>query len=87
MSPLLREFRDKLLANPNQKWGFVVYRCTYLDDAAWQSFMYRLKLQTKLNLEADDATELDGRIDWAVQEDPSLDGADAKMVKECVYGI
>lgn len=81
----LEELVERVRNNPDAKWGFVIYRCTYRDDAAWEQFMQRLKLQARLNLEADGAGDIFAHIDWNVQEDPAmLDNARALDVK--MYG-
>ncbi|KAF2795651.1 hypothetical protein K505DRAFT_416289 [Melanomma pulvis-pyrius CBS 109.77] len=74
--------RTALEKDPNSKWGFVIYRCTYGDDAAWEKFMCHLQMRTRLNLETYGESDLFSRIDWSVQQDPSLDEAGSDEVRE-----
>ncbi|KAI7153368.1 hypothetical protein KC349_g8403 [Hortaea werneckii] len=58
------------------KWGFIVFRCTYGDDARWARFMARLNTHKDHILrEVYDKPELTDALDWNVQEDLSLGGA------------
>ena len=43
--------------------------------------MSHLNTRVRLNLEADGGTDLFPRLNWSVQEDPSLDEADAEEVR------
>jgi len=75
--------RAVLEQDPNSKWGFVIYRCTYGDDAAWERFIAHLNTRTRLTLEEEyKEADLFPRIDWSVQEDLSLDGAGTEEVRE-----
>ncbi|KAF2715346.1 hypothetical protein K504DRAFT_457523 [Pleomassaria siparia CBS 279.74] len=74
----VREFLNKDAAN---KWGFVIYRCTYGDDDAWNRFMKHLDERTRLNLETYNASDLFSRIDWSVVHDADLEGADSEDVR------
>lgn len=74
--------RTALEKDPNSKWGFVIYRCTYGDDAAWERFMCHLQTRTRLNLETYGESDLFSRIDWSVQHDTSLDEAGSEEVRE-----
>jgi hypothetical protein len=79
----LDSIREVLQRNPNLKWGFVIYRCTYDDNQKWARFMDHLNTRVRLNLEEDSAGYLDERIDWAVQEDrEALEGAGPRRVRE-----
>lgn len=72
-------------------WGFVIYRCTYDDDAAWARFMKRLERQrnrlptyTWTVVDPDDPIpwELMKLLTWRVQEDRvELDGASKDEVR------
>jgi hypothetical protein len=79
----LDSIRKVLQRNPDLKWGFVIYRCTYDDDQKWARFMDYLNTRVRLNLEEDSAGYLAKRIDWAVQEDrEALEGAGSSRVRE-----
>lgn len=65
-----------------QKWGFVIYRCTYGDNDAWDRFM------THMNARKDAVVrdfygdeDLAQRLDWSVQQDVSLEGASKDEVR------
>jgi hypothetical protein len=60
MSPLLSMLKYQLAG---RKWGYVIFRCTYGDDASWERFI------TDQQTKAEDTYE---QLDWTVQEDMSL---------------
>ncbi|GAB1731280.1 hypothetical protein NU195Hw_g4249t1 [Hortaea werneckii] len=64
------------------KWGFIVYRCTYGDDARWARFMTRLNThKDHLLREVYHKPELADALDWNVQEHPSLNSATKAEVR------
>jgi hypothetical protein len=66
-----------------QKWGWVVYRCTYGDDPAWHRFIEML-IEDHTEYLTDEfvhAEDLIPSYDWVVQEDPSLEGATKDEVR------
>ena len=80
-----RRIRATLEDDPQRKWGFVIYRCTYGDDEAWQRFMAHLNTRTRLTLQNKyKEGDLFPQIDWTVQEDPSLDEASISEVRRYV---
>ena len=81
----LDSIREVLQRNPDLKWGFVIYRCTYDDDEKWARFMDHVNTRVRLNLEEEDegAGNLAERIDWDVQEDrEALADAGPSRVRE-----
>jgi hypothetical protein len=55
-----------------QKWGFVIYRCTYEDDSAWDRFMHHLNARKDaILIETYDDEHLAQTLDWNVQQDSS----------------
>ncbi|XPS72466.1 hypothetical protein M3J09_004631 [Ascochyta lentis] len=58
MSPHFDLIQADLRANPETKWGFVVYRCTYGSDAAWEHMINRLNIQARNSLAHEDAADL-----------------------------
>ena len=74
----------KWLANhePHGKWGFVIYRCTYGDDARWARFMDILNARVRQSLEFEGALDLMNSLDWTVQEDPTLQDASKDEVRK-----
>ena len=77
------QIQDLLSFYRLQRWGFVIYRCTYGNDDAWASFMRHLNQRTKQHVLTDtyDSPNLAGSLDWNVQEDQSLDGASKDEVR------
>jgi hypothetical protein len=66
-----------------RKWGFVIYRCTYDDDSAWDRFMQHLNARKDAVLiDTYDDERLAQHLDWNVQQDPSLDRATTDQVRE-----
>jgi len=76
--------REDLERYPDAKYGFVVYRCTYGDDKKWDRFMEYLNAQARARLEEEEVGYLWERLDWNVQQDPSLDEANEEEVRRCV---
>ncbi|KAF2678798.1 hypothetical protein K458DRAFT_435478 [Lentithecium fluviatile CBS 122367] len=75
------QIRAMLEANPFLKWGFVVYRCTYASDTAWKNFMEHLNKRVMLTLQRDGNEDLFERLDWCVQEDPTLEDVSEREVR------
>lgn len=66
-----------------EKWGYVIFRCTYADDVAWSNALAILNHNTQDRLEEDGETELLDRLDWVIIEDKeTLDGADIATVRQ-----
>ncbi|CAI6294028.1 unnamed protein product [Periconia digitata] len=63
------------------KWGFVIFRCAYGDDASWKRFLGYLQAKYRYALALEGADRLYEQLDWTIQEDSALDGADAEVVK------
>lgn len=83
----LKRIREVLERNPDLRWGFIIFRCTYDDDEKWDRFLEFLNTRVRLNLQDEGGEELFNRIDWSVQEDEaSLDGADSDTVRQYVAG-
>jgi hypothetical protein len=49
-----------------ERYGFIIYRCDYSDDAQWERFMAYLKNQTRRGMESENSLELYDRMDWKV---------------------
>lgn len=72
-----------MLQSGFHSWGFVIYRCTYSDQKAWEQFVARIKQVIRSELQKK------GRLDrlWqyhelAIIEDPELDGALPHVVRQ-----
>lgn len=65
------------------KWGYVVYRCTYKDDAAWGHFKQTIYQQTRQDLRESDTPELAEHVEWTFVEDrEALDGVPIPRLRE-----
>lgn len=80
--PILETLEKKILASPDTKWGFVVYRCTYGDDIVWERFMDRLNIQVRQNIEAEGASNMVPRIDWDVQKNRVFENFSTSLIKK-----
>jgi hypothetical protein len=64
------------------KWGYVIYRCTYSDDEAWNSLIEFLKTDTREWLKENNALDLAEKLDWKIVSDSQvLDGASTDQVR------
>jgi hypothetical protein len=78
----LVHLRNILKRNPDLRWGFVIYRCTYESDSDWAHFMDLLNTRVRLNLEEEGGLDLLDRLDWCVQDDRDvLDDASTSQVR------
>jgi hypothetical protein len=71
----------------HDKWGFVIYRCTYQDDHAWERFKQNIHECTQKFMEMSDAPEaaksLTDSLEWTFVEDrAALDGASRSQLRE-----
>lgn len=81
------ELRWELQQNLNEKFGYIVYRCTYELDEEWNRFMAYLNTTVRDSLERAQLDDICDRIDWAVQEGEDLDGASIDVVQQSVTRI
>ncbi|KAJ5766906.1 uncharacterized protein N7511_004522 [Penicillium nucicola] len=73
---------EELRGNGLRAWGFVIYRCTYQSQAAWDEFICRLLTNTYETLEEMEAPEILENFALTVIEDSgSLDGATTTTVR------
>jgi hypothetical protein len=83
------DLQDRLDEDGHRVWGFVIYRCTYGDDAAWDECLHRLNLSTRINMHFYEALHLlddnDGDRDYRFQQTvfqdaAKFDGASTQVV-------
>lgn len=76
--------RDDLAQLPEiKKWGWVICRCTYGDDATWAKFRDRVEAHSRKRIAQSDAPEIAERLAWTWVEDASaLDGASTAALRE-----
>src|SRR5437868_5952787 len=65
-----------------EKWGFVIYRCTYTSQEKWDKFMALIKEDAKEYLQDENDQDLWQSIDWRVVEnEEALGGNDWKEAR------
>lgn len=71
-----------LNSGAEDKWGWVIYRCTYKPelDGHWKEFKRRIETQSR-ELRESDAPEIAEKLDWAFVEDPELENASRDELK------
>ncbi|CAG7943021.1 unnamed protein product [Penicillium salamii] len=85
MSPHFNEadrIEKYLHEDGHRAWGFVIYRCTYESDTAWEEFMRRLLANTEETLEGSGGLDLLDNLAVTVFQDSSFDGATAAVVRD-----
>ena len=80
--PALEDMLDDLLAFPERKFRFILYRCAYNDDEKWSRFMLHLNIHTRTRLKEAGVGELFEKLDWNIQESLELDGANDAAVRK-----
>ncbi|CAJ2502251.1 Uu.00g096450.m01.CDS01 [Anthostomella pinea] len=72
-----------MLETGYEQWGFLIYRCTYGDDDAWDSYMAYLREEVHSDLDHSGCDVLlEQYARWTVVEDESLlDGASKDQVR------
>lgn len=66
-----------------QTWGFVIYRGTYSNDAAWQRYVDLLKNEIQTKLEYYGRAELLLQyLQWTIIEDPALEGLSKAAIRQ-----
>jgi hypothetical protein len=65
------------------RWGFVIYRTTYMDDAAWKRFMSTWKdmVVAFVSDVFEDGPRLAENFDMIIKEDPAFEGASVETVR------
>lgn len=66
----------------HQVWGFVIFRCTYSNDAAWVQRLAALRERARCTLEYYNGADIFARMEMTVVEDrEALEGASIAVVK------
>lgn len=65
------------------KWGWVVYRCSYAKefDGAWDDLKRRTQQGTRESIAKSDAPGIANRMDFVFVEDPVLEGASVEELR------
>jgi len=67
----------------HDKWGFVIYRCTYQCDEAWDRFKQIVLGRTHEEMQESDAPEVADKLEWTFVEDrAALDGASRAQLRK-----
>jgi hypothetical protein len=75
--------RTDLALLPIEKWGWLIYRCTYTSDAAWSRFRACVEAQSRAQIAASGAPEIADRLEWTRVEDAAtLDGISTVALRE-----
>ncbi len=68
------------------KWGWVIYRTSYKDDAAWDRFQRYVNEWSRETLRKEGASPLvSGTVDWTFVSDPALDGVSREELCESFH--
>jgi hypothetical protein len=66
----------------HDKWGWVIYRCTYDDDEGWTRFKQFINQQSRANIAESDTPELADSLEWTFVEDrATLDRASIDQLR------
>lgn len=77
-----RKILEDLAKLGHDKWGFVIYRCTYRDNQAWDRFKDIVRRRTLEDMADSDAPEAADRLQWTfVDDEASLDGASKDQLR------
>lgn len=71
-----RQILDRLCQDKHDKWGWVVYRCTYSDDEGWNRFKDIITQRLHRSIANSDTPEIGDSLMWTFIEDRNtLDNA------------
>lgn len=78
-----RQIRWSLGPDPAARWGWVMYRTTYLPvlNGVWDTFKRQIVERMRAEIAASDAPEIAGQMDFVFVEDPALEGASRQELK------
>ncbi|CAO2653500.1 Nn.00g029110.m01.CDS01 [Neocucurbitaria sp. VM-36] len=77
--------RHDLAVLPVDKWGWVIYRCSYddADNETWARFRTRIEADSRETIAQSDAPEIADRLEWTWVEDrASLDGVSTAALRK-----
>ncbi|KAF2716073.1 hypothetical protein K431DRAFT_289717 [Polychaeton citri CBS 116435] len=82
-SEAAEEIQKALRQDGHRVWGFVIYRCTYASDPAWESCLARIKASVQDWLEDDLVLLEDDRFKLTIMDDASLfDKASPEIIRQ-----
>jgi hypothetical protein len=73
----------KIQESGEDKWGFVVYRCSYAKefDGGWDDLKRRIQRMRESIVNESDAPGIAGTMDFVFVEDPALEGASTEELQ------
>lgn len=77
--------RDDLAVLPTDKWGWVIYRCSYsdADNETWAQFRSRVEASSREDIAQSDAPEIAQSLEWTwVENQATLDGASTAALRK-----
>ncbi len=77
----LRRIYEDLQPFKEDKWGLVIYRTTYKDDAGWDRFKGYVKKWSYDDLSQPGVPRGLSAADWTVVSDPFFDGASRELLR------
>ncbi|KAJ4314490.1 hypothetical protein N0V94_006429 [Neodidymelliopsis sp. IMI 364377] len=81
--PAFGAIRNDLELLPIDKWGWVIYRCTYANDKAWARFRDRVEAESRKEIAQSDVPEIADRLEWTwVEDKANLDGISTAALRE-----
>jgi hypothetical protein len=67
----------------HDKWGFVIYRCTYKNDQDWDRFQQLVHDRTREAMAQSDTPQIADSLEWTFVEDrATLEGASRPQLRE-----
>ncbi|KAI1477400.1 hypothetical protein F4774DRAFT_411868 [Daldinia eschscholtzii] len=76
------QIRDGLREMKHDKWGWIIYRCTYSDDSAWVRFRHIIEENSRRAIAESDAPEIADSLQWTFVEDrATLDSASRESLR------
>lgn len=70
-------------ADGHETWGYVIFRTTYDDEAAWTEFMRRLRFWATDSMEIFNGQDVLDKMTWTVFDDRErFDGANAATIRQ-----
>ncbi|KAG7289245.1 hypothetical protein NEMBOFW57_005610 [Staphylotrichum longicolle] len=83
MSSYVKHIHEALHEDKQGKWGWVIYRTSYKNDAAWERFRDCINISAREALKGEGASPLVlDALDCIFVSDPALDGASRKQLRE-----
>jgi hypothetical protein len=74
---------ETLEQSKHDKWGYVIYRCTYRNDRDWNRFKQLVHKRSRENIEESDTPQIAQSLEWTFVEDrDALDGASRAQLRE-----